>query len=406
MKTEKASASPRTARTINNRLVLDLLHRQGSMTAAQVRKLTGLSRATISDLLARLQDDGLIEVRGASDAVQPGPNARLYQLQAGRAHVIGVDARTDSVSIGAADLAGNRLPDRRLPLAGTGDLGEFIADVVQVVRRTSLESFDQDPHTIAVGAPGVVDPGTGALRSTGWPPEWHAEMVAALRSAFRATVLVENEVNLAAIAEHRLGVARDRETFALLWLGHGVGAGLLLDGRLRRGESGGAGEVGFLVVPDRSGGASARERLSLEERPPLQERLPGLHGLAGAEPVRELARRHGLDVPSGDAVQAAAQVVARAAGDGQPFLDELAATIADGVLALCVVLDPGCVVLGGEIGRAGGPALAARVAAAVGRLSPIPLSIRVSEVVDNAVLAGAVLTALDHAHDELFGPPQ
>ncbi|MET8987168.1 ROK family transcriptional regulator [Nonomuraea wenchangensis] len=394
MKAEKASASPRTARTINNRLVLDLLHRQGSMTAAQVRKLTGLSRATISDLLARLQDDGLIEVRGASDAVQPGPNARLYQLRAGRAHVIGVDARTDSVSIGAADLAGNRLPDRRLPVTGTGDLGGFIADVVQVVRRTSLESFGQAPHTIAVGAPGVVDPGTGALRSTGWPPEWHAEMVAALRSAFRATVLVENEVNLAAIAEHRLGVARDRETFALLWLGHGVGAGLLLDGRLRRGESGGAGEVGFLVVPDRSGGASAGER------------LPGLHGLAGAEPVRELARRHGLDVPSGDAVQAAAQVVARAAADGRPFLDELAATIADGVLALCVVLDPGCVVLGGEIGRAGGPALAARVAAAVGRLSPIPLSIRVSEVVDNAVLAGAVLTALDHAHDELFGPPQ
>lgn len=394
MSTEHTSATPRIARTINNRLALDLLQRQGPLTAAQLRKLTGLSRATISDLLLRLQEDGLIEVRGASDVVQPGPNARLYQLRAGRAHVIGLDARTDSVSIGVADLAGNRLPDVRLPIEAGDDLAGFITHVAETVRRISAEAFDQEPDAIAVGAPGVVEPGTGVLRSTGWPPEWHAEMVAALRAGFAAHVLVENEVNLAAIAEHRLGAARDRETFSLLWLGHGVGAGLILDGKLRRGESGGAGEVGFLAVPDRSASSPARER------------PPGLHGLVGAAPICAMARRHGLEVPEGNAEHGAAAAIGeavRGAPEGAAFLEELADVIADGVLALCLVLDPGCVVLGGETGRAGGADLAARVGAVVARSSPVRVQIRASDVTDNAVLAGAVLMALDRTRDDLFG---
>jgi predicted NBD/HSP70 family sugar kinase len=380
------SATPRIARAINNRLALDFLWRQGPLTAAQLRELTGLSRATISDLLARLQEDGRIEVRGASDAVQPGPNARLYQLRAGYAHVIGLDARTDSVSIGAADLAGARVPDTRLAVGA--DLGAFVERVVRAVRETSERSFAQQPNTIAVGVPGLVEPATGALRSTGWPPEWHARLVAALKAGFDATVLTENEVNLAAIAEHRLGAARDRRTFVLLWIGYGVGAGLILDGRLRRGESGGAGEIGFLAVPA-----------------PVfapQERPPGLHGLVGAVPILDLARRHGLDVPGGEAVSSAAGVVERAARDGLPLLDQLADLVADGVLALCLVLDPGCVVLGGEVGRAGGAELAARVGAAVARRSPFPAQVRVGELTADAVLAGAVSTALDHAREELF----
>ncbi|WP_157254177.1 ROK family transcriptional regulator [Nonomuraea typhae] len=389
MSSEITSATPRIARTINNRLALDLLQRQGPLTAAQLRSLTGLSRATISDLLARLQQDGLIEVRGSSDAVQPGPNARLYQLRPGHAHVIGLDARSDSISIGAADVAGNRLPGTRLAIGPGEDPAAFIGQVVQAVRRISRQSFDQEPNSIAVGAPGVVEPATGTLRSTGWPPEWHAQLVATLRAGFAATVLIENEVNLAAIAEHRLGAARDRQTFALLWIGQGVGAGLILDGRLRRGESGGAGEVGFLAVPEPV------------HAPP--SRLPGLHGLIGAAPVCDLARRHGLDLPGGSAVHMAASAVAHAAREGLPLLDELAGVIADGVLALCLVLDPGCVVLGGEIGRAGGAELASRVGTAVARRSPVPAQIRVSELTDDAVLTGAVSTALDHARDELYG---
>src|SRR5690348_4586818 len=102
---DPATASPRTAREINDRLVLDLLGElRRPVTASRLRELTGLSRPTVAAVLRRLQDTGLIEMLGASEEVLRGPNARTYGLRAGLAHVAGVDARTDSVGIAFADL--------------------------------------------------------------------------------------------------------------------------------------------------------------------------------------------------------------------------------------------------------------------------------------------------------------
>jgi hypothetical protein len=90
---------------------------------------------------------------------------------------------------------------------------------------------------------------------------------------------------------------------------------------------------------------------------------------------------------------------------GGRFLDELARRVVLGALTICVVLDPGCLVLGGEIGRAGGAELAGRVAARLADVSPVPTEVRPAEVPGSAVLAGAVLIALDAAQNDLFGPP-
>src|SRR5258708_32183311 len=103
------SATSATARAINDRLALALLLNRGPLTAPQLRTLTGLSRPTVSDLLARLQEAGLVAVTGESDAVQRGPNARLYELVADRAHGVGVDVRKESVSMVGADLTGDVL---------------------------------------------------------------------------------------------------------------------------------------------------------------------------------------------------------------------------------------------------------------------------------------------------------
>jgi hypothetical protein len=89
---------------------------------------------------------------------------------------------------------------------------------------------------------------------------------------------------------------------------------------------------------------------------------------------------------------------------GYAFLDELAGNIALGANDICVVLDPGCLVLGGPVGRAGGRGLADRVAARLTELSPLPTEVRPSQVTGSAVLTGALLTALDAARDDLFGP--
>jgi predicted NBD/HSP70 family sugar kinase len=385
------SATSATARAINDRLALDLLLDRGALTAAQLHALTGLSRPSVSDLLARLQEAGLVVMAGESDAVQRGPNARVYELVADRAHVAGVDVRQGSVSLAVANLTGRVLASAGVGAgAAGGPVGATVDALVRAVRQTG----HQLPHTIAVGAPGMIDPATGELRTT--IARWHAELVAALRRRLKVPVILENEVNLAAVAELRQGAARDRDTFVLLWLGQGVGAGTVLDGRLRRGASGGAGEMGFLAVP----GTGAL--------PSSTDCGGGFYSVASSAVVCELARRHGIETPDGwdeRAAEAAVHAARRAGERGARFLDELAGNVVLGVQAVCVVLDPGCVVLGGEVGRAGGPELAARVAARLRALSPLPTEVRAAEVPGSAVLAGAVLTALDAAQADLFGPP-
>lgn len=100
------TATPAMARAINDRLALDLLLERGPLTAPQLRTLTGLSRPTVSDLIERLRDGGLIEVTGESGEDRRGPNARLYDIVANRAHVAGVDVRRAAVDVTIADITG------------------------------------------------------------------------------------------------------------------------------------------------------------------------------------------------------------------------------------------------------------------------------------------------------------
>ncbi|GAA3397795.1 ROK family transcriptional regulator [Streptomyces roseoviridis] len=373
------AASPSTARVINDRLALRLLQDEGPLTATQLKTLTGLSRPTVADLVERLRSSGLVHVVGESGAERRGPNAKLYGIVADRAHLAALDVRTRSVTVVVADLLGTTLAEASLPIADGAAPGPAADQAVALLERTAAEAGAVRLHSVAVGAPGLVDPATRQLRDTAKLPAWHRRLIAALRQRLPATVLAENEVNLAAVAELREGAARaDRDTFVLLWLGQGVGAAVVLDGRLRRGASGGAGEIGFLPVPGTSG-------------------LPSAHGcdggfdeLACAAAVDALARAHGLD--PADALESE---------DG-PFLDALAGRLAIGAAAVAAVLDPGCVVLAGETGHRGGRRLAARVEARLAELSPLRTEVRATTLGDAAILRGALLTARDAAQDDLF----
>ncbi|MEU9376824.1 ROK family transcriptional regulator [Streptomyces sp. NPDC048255] len=368
-------ASPSTARAINDRLALRLLQESGPLTATQLKTLTGLSRPSVADLVERLTGAGLIEVVGESGEQRRGPNARLYGIVARRAHLAALDVRTDSVTAVVTDLLGHPLAEAALP-AGAPE------DAVAALLRTAREAGAGELHTVVVGAPGLVAPGSGELRDTTGLPSWHRDLVTALQQSLPAVVVVENETNLAALAEQRLGAARDLDSFVLLWLGAGVGAAVVLDGRLRRGASGGAGEIGFLPVPGTG-------RL-----PSATDCGGGFHALAGRDAVAALAAEHGFRGPVEEAVAGAA---------GEAFLDALAERLALGAAAVAAVLDPGCVVLAGELGRAGGPALAARVADRLTTLTPVPTEVRATALGGPAVLAGARLAAREAAQEVLFG---
>ncbi|TYK42929.1 ROK family transcriptional regulator [Actinomadura decatromicini] len=337
------TADPTMARAINDRLALDLLLERGPLTAPQLRDLTGLSRPTVADLIERLRASGLIEVAGETGANRRGPNARLYGLVADRAHVAGVNLRRDAVHVTVADIAGNEIGavSRRLP--AEPDLVTFIAEAV------SEAADGRVPHTLVLGTPGLIHPRTG-LATGGDVPGGRADLGPALRDRLGTRVIVENEVNLAAIAEHRGGAAAGRDDFALLWMDDGVGAAIVLDGRLRRGASGGAGEVGLLKI--------------------------------GGEDFCDL-------------------VEAGVARDLGP--EALADVLVESVFVLVAVMDPGLVVLGGGIGRDGGDRLAGLVAARLDAVSPAPTEVRASAVEGDTIRRGAVLTALDLVRDDVFG---
>ncbi|MFE5405160.1 ROK family transcriptional regulator [Streptomyces sp. NPDC056580] len=410
-------ASPSTARAINDRLALRLLQQEGPLTAGQLKQLTGLSRPTVADLVERLTASGLITVVGESGEQRRGPNARLYGIVAGRAHLAALDVRTEGVFVLVSDLVGRVLAEGSAPIGGDTGTGPAVEQAVTAVERTVKEALAAGApppegvhawgrlHTVGIGAPGLVDPATGDLRDSSGLPAWHRRLAAALQERLpEARVRVENETNLAALAEQREGAARDRDTFVLLWLGHGVGAAVVLDGTLRRGASGGTGEIGFLPVPGTPALPSATDCDG------------GFHSLAGAAAIARLAGEHGLPV-DGPADGPGVAVVVRTAvaratdpaggpagTSAERFLDALAHRIAIGAASVVSILDPGCVVLGGEIGQAGGAVLAERVAERLRRMSPLATEVRAGRLGGGAVLRGALLTARDRAQDELFAP--
>ncbi|MGW1053779.1 ROK family transcriptional regulator [Streptomyces sp. NPDC002521] len=462
-------ASPSTARAINDRLALSLLQQEGPLTAGQLKQLTGLSRPTVADLVERLGAAGLITVVGESGEQRRGPNARLYGIVADQAHLAALDVRTGGVDVLVSDLLGRVLAEASVPIGGDTGTGPAVEQAVAAVERTAKEAGAMGApsregvrgwgrlHTVGIGAPGLIDPATGDLRDSGGLPAWHRSLAATLQERLPgARVTVENETNLAALAEQREGAARDRDTFVLLWLGHGVGAAVVLDGTLRRGASGGTGEIGFLPV------------LGTGSLPSARDCDGGFHSLAGAAAIGSLATQHGLPVPTTMDGPAAAEVIRKAvaertggygpagtvtrAGEGPAgavgttgeqgradaaesvaegsagtaetaaeggaadaahsgaegpadrFLQALADRIAIGAASVVAVLDPGCVVLGGEAGQAGGPVLAHLVEERLRRLSPLPTEVRASTLGGTAVLRGALLTARDRAQDELFAP--
>ncbi|MFD5478928.1 ROK family transcriptional regulator [Streptomyces hawaiiensis] len=420
-------ASPSTARAINDRLALRLLQQEGSLTAGQLKQLTGLSRPTVADLVERLTAAGLISVVGEAGEQRRGPNAKVYGIVADRAHLAALDVRTEGVAVAVADLVGRVLAEASVPIGGDTGTGPAVEQAVTLVERVAKEAGADRLHTVGIGAPGLIDPSSGELRDSTGLPEWHRRFVATLQERLpEARVSVENETNLAALAEQRDGAARDRDTFVLLWLGHGTGAAVVLDGALRRGASGGTGEIGFLPVP----GTTAL--------PTSTDCEGGFHSLAASAAVVGLAAECGVPVAAGreasvvGGVRAAAGVVREAVGrvsDAAPsrradqvreraagalppgtsgsagaFLDAFADRLAVGVASVVAILDPGCVVLGGEVGQAGGAELAARVQDRVARMTPLPTEVRATTLGGGAVLRGALLTARDRAQEELFAP--
>jgi predicted NBD/HSP70 family sugar kinase len=387
--TRARPGTPSLLRELNDRAALDLLLRGGMLTRSQISEYTGVSKVTVSQMLARLEERGLVGVVG-EQAGNRGPNAALYSVVPSSAYVAGLYMDLDQVSAAVADVTGRRVADVSVNPDGADDPTELVRGVIE--RACASAGVDLARlNALVIGSPGVVDPQTGDPRLAVNLPAWHEGALDALRGVLHKPVLIENDVNLAAMAERAVGAATDADDFVLVWLDVGLGLATMLGGRLHRGTAGAAGEIGYLPVH----GAP----LHTDVRHPASG---GFQSLAGGAAVRDLATRHGFTASTpAEAVRAA--VAAQAAGPASAaFLDDLAQRVAVGVASVCVVLDPGLVVLGGEVGRAGGAALASRVAAAVAAIWPSHPRVVPTGVPDEPVLRGAMLAAVDQARAALL----
>ncbi|MFF5334167.1 ROK family protein [Streptomyces sp. NPDC013181] len=395
--------TPSVLRAMNDRAALDLLLEHGPLSRTRIGKLTGLSKPTASQLLARLEAAGLVVATGTA-AGRPGPNAQLYAVNAAAAHVAGLDVNAHRIVAAVADVTGETVGEFELRTPGrraesvvrqvTGALDGAIAEA-GLTRA--------DVHRVVIGTPGAFDPNTGRLRYASHLPGWHSPaLLDELAAVLPMPVEYENDVNLVAMAEQRRGAARGHDDFVLLWNEEGLGAALVINGRLHRGFTGGAGEVGFLPVP----GAPLVRQVTKANAGGFQE-------LAGAQAPARLARELGIDeaVPgSGTHHEIAAAVIGRAAeaveaGEEGPYgllLDRLATGLATGLASLVAVLDPEVVVLSGELFSRGGKPLRERVAAELAELAASRPRLLAGDVTHRPVLRGALESALATTRDEVF----
>lgn len=374
---------PSLLRVLNDRSTLELLLTDGAITRAELGRRTGLSRVTASQSLARLEARGLVEVVGSRSAGR-GPNADVYAVRQRVGRAVGVELRAHAVGVTVASVTGQTLAT----LTRTTDAAAVPAALAAIHAALDEASVARDEvATIVVGVPGVVDPASDDIGFSYDLVDAGMGLRGALSEAVGVPVVLENDVNLAAVAESHAGSAVGHADFVLVWVGSGVGLAVMVDGRLHRGSTGAAGEIGYLPVP----GVPLPERVDHVSQGSFQR-------LVGSEALAALARERGLLDDSADVAGA----LSRAMAADESFLDAIAARIALGVAAVAAVLDPGLVVLSGETGLAGGAPLASAVADHVARIAPVRPTIATSAVGEQAVLVGATDRAVRTARGALL----
>ncbi|MFF0592383.1 ROK family transcriptional regulator [Streptomyces antibioticus] len=390
--------TPRVLRAMNDRTALDLLLAHGPLSRTRIGKLTGLSKPTASQLLARLEAAGLVLATGTTEG-RPGPNAQLYGVNPAAGYAAGLDVTPERVLAAVADLTGRTVGTYEVATPARKAAGAVVRQVTDAldgaVKAAGLTR--DDVRRLVVATPGAFDPTTGRLRYASHLPGWHAPtLLDDLAAALPMPVEYENDVNLVAVAEQRLGAARGHEDFVLLWNEGGLGAALVLGGRLHRGWTGGAGEVGFLPVP----GAPLVRQVRKANSGGFQE-------LAGSQALPRLAREIGMnDVPSGPYTEAAATLLERAAAEDtvlhRLLLETYATRLATGLASLVSVLDPELVVLSGTALTAGGETLRVLVEAELADLAASRPKLVLGDVTAHPVLRGALESALAATRDEVF----
>ncbi|MEU4829701.1 ROK family transcriptional regulator [Streptosporangium sp. NPDC023615] len=323
-------------RATNLAVVLRFVRGNAPCSRADIAASTGLNKATVSSLVADLIDRRLVRETGLTEN-RVGRPATMLVLDGSPYAAIGIEVNVDYVTAVAVDLSGERLLSWRRSFPGAaGTAGQAMATVAGIVRRVVGRMAQQERQVLGltVGVPGLVgvDGSVRIAPNLGWRD---ADLCGDLTKALRDPgfpVQVDNDANLAALAEHRFGPHAGTANLVYLTGEIGVGAGIILDGRLRRGGQGYGGEIGHIQLDPF--GAECR-----------CGRLGCLEAVAGIGAVLEHAALSPAEV------EVELDEVVRLAGAGDPrtlaVLASVGHNLGKGVAVLANLINPEVVILGG-----------------------------------------------------------
>jgi len=375
-------AVPALLRDLNERTVLEAIRVSAPISRAQISRRAGISKPTVSLALRALLDAGLVQEAEPADG-RPSYGAVFFEPVPEAALVLGFDLGVRFLRGGISDLRGGVRARQDIDVEGLHV--DAVVDAAGRLRESLERASGLDGGLVdcaVVGVPGVVSAESPLVRLAGDVPGLGDRSLAAdLEALLGVPVSLENDVNLAALGEQARGIARGVDDFAFVSVGSGLGAGLVLEGRLHRGRNGAAGELDYARV-----GRDEQDDPCAEAISALAERL------AGSGPTA-------LEAPYGTrAIFAAAR-----AGDevARAVVDETARRIAVHVLPIATAVDVSLVVLGGGIG-ANGDLLLEPIRGRLAEWLPFPPRVEVSTLGDGAVLAGALATGVGIARESVF----
>ncbi|MGF1666590.1 MAG: ROK family protein [Acidimicrobiia bacterium] len=381
-------------RHLNLQRVLEDLIDHSPTTRVEIAERTGLSKPTVNALVRKLALDGVVREEGRTSGGL-GRSATLYAFESTARLVVGVDLGGTKVRVGVADLSGHVLSEHVEPTDRRG--GRAVISQIARIAQRLVQSEDYEWGRVVVtslSAPGVFEPDSDHVDlAFNIPGFGNLALRRELETALGTPIIIDNDVNLAAIGEQWAGMARDVPDFAFVAVGTGIGMGLVTGGQLVRGARGAAGEIGYLPI-----GEDPFTHPEVRERGPLEE-------VAAASGIRAALRSAlASGLTSRLSPEADVPEIFQAASEDDPaarhVIDQEARWLALAIGAIASVTDPSLFVLGGGIGS--NPMLAPAVQAHLKTIAPFDIAVETSPLGDRASVIGAVATALAIARDRLF----
>ncbi|RFU82333.1 ROK family transcriptional regulator [Streptomyces triticagri] len=366
--------------------VLALIGSGAAATRADIARLTGLARSTVSQRVDALIAHGFVDEDNADGGSTGGRPPRRLQLRTREHAVAGVDLGASHCRVALMDIGGELVAVREDPLS----IADGPASVLGHVERTLHELLGEagrDPGTlksIGVGVPGPVEFSTGRPVDPPIMPGWHQYPIPEFfADRLGARALVDNDVNVMALAEQRRAFP---ETGYLLYIkvGTGIGCGIVADGRLHRGAQGSAGDIGHIRVGD-------------EEQPCRCGNVGCLESVASGQAIAARLSGLGLDAASGQDV---VRLVKSGNRDAVRMVREAGRAVGEVLAGLVNFFNPDTVVLGGALAAVHDQLLAGVREAVYRRSHPLAthvLRIEPSRTGQNAAALGAGILAIEHA---------